>query len=211
LRRWLSSLLPEWPARDDVLCIASELGSYAIRHTASGRPGGWFAVEISGCGSMAQLAITDGGSLAEPRMIDDQDAEHGRARRAFGHGIQLHPRPGRHLRGPDEPGCTVTPAAEEGAHVSALQALGPREPAAGRDGQNAVMPGLPAGSLPSGRQCCGLRVLDGRPDQVRAARQFVRQHLAGHPAAGDAVLVASELAANSVMFFLLSSCVAIAV
>lgn len=34
--------------------------------------------------------------------------------------------------------------------------------------------------------------------QVRAVREFVRLALAGHPAAGDAVAVASELAASSV-------------
>jgi hypothetical protein len=36
LRRWLSSLLPECPERDDVLVVANELASNAIRHTASG-------------------------------------------------------------------------------------------------------------------------------------------------------------------------------
>jgi anti-sigma regulatory factor (Ser/Thr protein kinase) len=44
-----------------------------------------------------------------------------------------------------------------------------------------------------------VRVFGGTPDQVRAVRQFVREHLAGHPAASDAVLVASELAANSII------------
>lgn len=42
-----------------------------------------------------------------------------------------------------------------------------------------------------------VRVFDGTPDQVRAVRQFVREHLAGHPAASDAIVVASELATNS--------------
>jgi hypothetical protein len=37
LRHWLASLLPASPARDDVISIANELGSNAIRHTASGR------------------------------------------------------------------------------------------------------------------------------------------------------------------------------
>ncbi len=41
------------------------------------------------------------------------------------------------------------------------------------------------------------QVFRGTPDQVRAVRQFVREQLAGHPAAVDAVAVASELAANS--------------
>jgi anti-sigma regulatory factor (Ser/Thr protein kinase) len=82
--------------------------------------------------------------------------------------------------------------------VSAIQALTPRKPVAARDGQNTAMPSVAAVSLRTAGLCCGLRVLDGRPDQVRAARQFVRQHLAGHPAVGDAVAVASELVANSV-------------
>jgi serine/threonine-protein kinase RsbW len=42
------------------------------------------------------------------------------------------------------------------------------------------------------------RVFRARADQVRKVREFVRAVLAGHPAADDAVLIASELAANSV-------------
>jgi serine/threonine-protein kinase RsbW len=42
------------------------------------------------------------------------------------------------------------------------------------------------------------RMFAAVPGQVRAVRDFVRLGLAGHPAAGDAVAVASELAANSV-------------
>jgi len=45
LRRWLESLLPASPARDDLVLVATELGTNAVRHTASGR-GGQFAVEI---------------------------------------------------------------------------------------------------------------------------------------------------------------------
>ena len=36
LRRWLASLLPPGPARDDVVTVANELGCNAIRHTLSG-------------------------------------------------------------------------------------------------------------------------------------------------------------------------------
>ena len=43
LRRWLVACLPECPARDDVISVATELGTNAILHTASGR-GGWFSV-----------------------------------------------------------------------------------------------------------------------------------------------------------------------
>jgi serine/threonine-protein kinase RsbW len=45
LRRWLVRLLPDTPGRDDVVTIAVELATNAIRHTASGR-GGAFTVEI---------------------------------------------------------------------------------------------------------------------------------------------------------------------
>lgn len=44
-----------------------------------------------------------------------------------------------------------------------------------------------------------VRVFGGTPDQVREVREFVREHLAGHPAASDAVVVASELATNSIL------------
>lgn len=38
----------------------------------------------------------------------------------------------------------------------------------------------------------------GTPDQVRAARHWVRDMLDGHPALSDVTLVASELAANAI-------------
>lgn len=79
LRHWLASVLPACPARDDVASVATELGSNAIRHTASGCRG-WFAVEVSWLGSPAavRLAVADGGAPAGPTMIDDPLAEHGR-------------------------------------------------------------------------------------------------------------------------------------
>jgi len=78
VRRWLSCLLPECPARDDVLSVAVELGSNALQHTRSGMPGGWFAVEVTWDQSVVQLAVADGGGPAEPRVIDDRDGERGR-------------------------------------------------------------------------------------------------------------------------------------
>ena len=77
LRRWLASLLPDCPARDDVACVASELGSNAVRHTASGREG-WFAVEITFHRSVVRVAVADCGAPAGPRVIDDPAGEHGR-------------------------------------------------------------------------------------------------------------------------------------
>jgi len=77
LRRWLASLLPQHPARDDVTSVATELASNALRHTASGR-GGWFAVEITWHQSIVRVAVADGGGPAAPHVIGDRAAEHGR-------------------------------------------------------------------------------------------------------------------------------------
>ena len=77
LRRWLASMLPGCPARDDVISVATELASNALRHTASGR-GGWFAVEITRYQSIVRIAVADQGGPAEPHVIEDLDAEHGR-------------------------------------------------------------------------------------------------------------------------------------
>jgi hypothetical protein len=77
LRRWLVACLPECPARDDVISVATELGSNAILHTASGR-GGWFAVELTWYPSVVRVAVADHGGPAEPHVVEDPDGEHGR-------------------------------------------------------------------------------------------------------------------------------------
>jgi anti-sigma regulatory factor (Ser/Thr protein kinase) len=77
LRRWLASLLPDCPARDDVTSVATELGSNALVHTASGQ-GGWFAVEITTHRQAVRIAVADGGAPGEPRVLDDPEGEHGR-------------------------------------------------------------------------------------------------------------------------------------
>jgi anti-sigma regulatory factor (Ser/Thr protein kinase) len=79
LRQWLTSLLPGCPARDDVASVATELGSNAIRHTASGLSG-WFAVEVIWLGrpGAVRIAVSDGGAPNGPQVIDDPLAESGR-------------------------------------------------------------------------------------------------------------------------------------
>jgi serine/threonine-protein kinase RsbW len=77
VRRWLASLLPDCPARDDMACVATELATNAIRHTASGR-GGYFIVEITNLGSAVRVAVTDGGAANGPLLIHDPAGEHGR-------------------------------------------------------------------------------------------------------------------------------------
>ncbi len=77
LRRWLESLLPDCAARDDVTSVATELGTNAVRHTASG-DGGWFAVEVTWHQPAVRVAVADCGSPGGPRVIDDPASEDGR-------------------------------------------------------------------------------------------------------------------------------------
>lgn len=77
VRRWLESLLPDCPERDDVLCIATELGANAVRHTASGR-GGRFVLEVIRQNSAVRVAVEDSGAAGAPQVIDDPAGEQGR-------------------------------------------------------------------------------------------------------------------------------------
>ena len=79
LRRWLASLLPDCPARDDVLVVATELASNAIQHTASGLS--WFAVEVTWHEPVVHIAVADCGGPGEPQVIDDPAGERGRGLR----------------------------------------------------------------------------------------------------------------------------------
>jgi serine/threonine-protein kinase RsbW len=78
VRRWLATVLPECTARDDVIGIASELAANAVLHSASGRPGGWFAVEVTPRGPVLRVAVRDRGAPAGPRLAADPVGEHGR-------------------------------------------------------------------------------------------------------------------------------------
>lgn len=77
LRRWLNSLLPDCAARDDIVCVATELSTNAVLHTATGQ-GGWFAVELTWYGPVMRVAVADCGGAGEPQVIHDASGEHGR-------------------------------------------------------------------------------------------------------------------------------------
>lgn len=85
MRRWIKSLLPDCPARDDAISVATELASNALLHTASGN-GGSFAVEIARDASVVLVSVADRGGPTEPHVIDDPDGEHGRGL-ALVHGL----------------------------------------------------------------------------------------------------------------------------
>jgi anti-sigma regulatory factor (Ser/Thr protein kinase) len=79
VRRWLAGLLPGAPERDDVVVVAVELVTNAIRHTASGR-GGLVMVEVTWCGPVLRVAVADDGAAGGPRLAAGQGglAEGGR-------------------------------------------------------------------------------------------------------------------------------------
>jgi anti-sigma regulatory factor (Ser/Thr protein kinase) len=77
LRRWLTALLPDRPARDDLISVAVELGTNAIQHTSSGR-GGWFTVEVTQRGAVARIDVTDEGAASGPEVNEDPMSDCGR-------------------------------------------------------------------------------------------------------------------------------------
>jgi anti-sigma regulatory factor (Ser/Thr protein kinase) len=77
MRRWLASLLPACPAREDLVLVADELCTNTIQHTASGH-GGSFAVEITWLAPAVRVAVADNGGPGEPQVIDNPSAEDGR-------------------------------------------------------------------------------------------------------------------------------------
>ena len=72
LRRWLAGLLPDCATRDDVMTVAVELGTNAVRHTSSGH-GGWFAVEVTWHHVAVRVAVADQGAPSGPRLMDTPD------------------------------------------------------------------------------------------------------------------------------------------
>lgn len=68
-RRFVAHLLGgDWPRLDDVLTLASELASNAVRHTASG-VGGQFEVAVAVCaaGNRVRVQVADQGGSFVPR------------------------------------------------------------------------------------------------------------------------------------------------
>lgn len=77
VRRWIETLLPPCPARDDVITVAVELGTNAVKYTASGQDG-WFTAQITWHTAIVRIAVQDSGAPLGPRRLDDPAGEHGR-------------------------------------------------------------------------------------------------------------------------------------
>src|SRR5215469_13028535 len=71
MRKWLRTSLPECPATDDVLCVACELATNAVRHTRTGC-GGWFEVEvIVRDHQVIRIAVADNGGHRTRELVDE--------------------------------------------------------------------------------------------------------------------------------------------
>lgn len=60
---------------DDVELVASELAANAIRHSASGNPGGYFVVQVAAFSDAWHVRVTDQGSLGSPTPMDAEEAD----------------------------------------------------------------------------------------------------------------------------------------
>jgi anti-sigma regulatory factor (Ser/Thr protein kinase) len=81
VRFWTEELLPECDVRDVVTLVASELCANAVRHTASGQPGGRFGVTVTWTAEWVLVEVDDSGGPSVPVVIDDADGEGGRGLR----------------------------------------------------------------------------------------------------------------------------------
>ena len=63
-RRWVREILGEQPCADDAVLIVSELGTNALRHTASGEPSGTFHVVLALSKHALAISVTDDGKSA---------------------------------------------------------------------------------------------------------------------------------------------------
>lgn len=79
LRRWICGRFPECAARDDVLVVAAEFATNAVKHTGSGR-GGYFTVQVSWHRTAVLVAVADEGAATGPSLAATRDplAESGR-------------------------------------------------------------------------------------------------------------------------------------
>lgn len=76
VRQFVSFLMSGSPKADDVVLVADELVSNAIRHSHSGAPGGLMVVEVRRWHSGgASIAVTDQGGLKEPRCRPITEAD----------------------------------------------------------------------------------------------------------------------------------------
>jgi serine/threonine-protein kinase RsbW len=84
-RLFTTSVLAGRPEADTAALVVSELATNALRHTASGNPGGTFLVVVWARGDGVRVAVYDLGSAGAPAITPASGGE----LRASGHGLVL--------------------------------------------------------------------------------------------------------------------------
>ncbi|MFG2950823.1 ATP-binding protein [Streptomyces adustus] len=64
-------------AVDDAVLITSELASNAVRHSRSGRQGGWFGVSVRFEDDRIRIEVIDEGGDNEPQLLDATEQQEG--------------------------------------------------------------------------------------------------------------------------------------
>ncbi|MEY9859737.1 anti-sigma regulatory factor (Ser/Thr protein kinase) [Catenulispora sp. GAS73] len=79
-RVWTQHMLGDALGAEDVVLVASELVTNAIRHTASGLPGGTLTLHLAVFTNRWRIRVDDAGGATEPqvRTVDDDEDEAGR-------------------------------------------------------------------------------------------------------------------------------------
>ncbi|OLT16065.1 hypothetical protein BJF79_18595 [Actinomadura sp. CNU-125] len=65
-RRFVREVLGEHPGRADAVLLTSEIGTNAVEHSRSGRPGGSFLVNVRWTIRWARVAVIDDGADGAP-------------------------------------------------------------------------------------------------------------------------------------------------
>ncbi|MYS59298.1 ATP-binding protein [Streptomyces sp. SID5468] len=68
-RSWTRDTLRDMPCADDAALIVSELGTNALRHTASGGANGAFQVTLALSGRVLAISVLDAGGVKETPTI----------------------------------------------------------------------------------------------------------------------------------------------
>ncbi|WP_084219516.1 ATP-binding protein [Spirillospora albida] len=78
-RSFVRETVPDLPALDDLVMVASETVANAITHTASGREGGRVTVVLAAEPGIVRLEVVDDGAApGRPRVRDESGGETGR-------------------------------------------------------------------------------------------------------------------------------------
>jgi anti-sigma regulatory factor (Ser/Thr protein kinase) len=76
-RHFVAALLEEWGCADEGALVVGELAANAVRHSLSGKAGGWFLVVVGFGADVVRIEVIDQGGNGTPTMRDATDLEEG--------------------------------------------------------------------------------------------------------------------------------------